>query len=325
MNILITGGAGFIGSHLTDELLLHGHRVVVLDNLDPQVHGEYAVRPEYLSNSAEMVVGDVRNPETVLKSLRDIDAVYHLAAKVGVGQSAYQPIEYTSTNNLGTATLLHALQSHPVKKLIVASSMSVYGEGFFTTTPEEKTPKPTSIYALSKYHQEQMCLLSNLPTIALRFFNVYGSRQSLSNPYTGVLAIFANRLMNNLPPIVYEDGLQTRDFVHVSDIVQGLVLALNHPNTDVFNIGTGVPTHVLEVAYQLADYLQGPPPEITGKHRVGDIRHCVADISKAHRVLGYEPKINFNQGLGSLVQWLKTQPSAPTIDATQELLKHGLI
>ena len=271
-NILITGGAGFIGSHLVDELLTDGYRVRALDNLSPQVHGSDGSRPSYLNPEVELTVGDIRDPEVVRQALKGIDVVYHFAAVVGVGQSMYEIGKYTSTNNLGTAVLLEALIEQPVERLIVASSMSIYGEGLYQTpdgslcagfqrtqdqlktgewevrnsagevlkpvpTPETKQPSLASVYALSKYDQERMCLMIGqsygIPTVALRFFNTYGTRQSLSNPYTGVLAIFASRLLNNNPPLIFEDGYQQRDFVSIHDVVQACRLALEVPAAQV--------------------------------------------------------------------------------------------
>ncbi len=246
--ILVTGGAGFIGLHLVDELLRAGHGVRVLDSLVEQVHGD-SQRPEYLARDAELIAGDVRNAEVVRGALEEIDSVVHLAARVGVGQSMYEPAEYAAANTAGTGVLLEALLDHPVRKLVVASSMSIYGEGAYepaaatertreqlergeweprgpngerlepVATPETKQPALASVYALTKYDQERMCLLYgaayDVPAVALRFFNVYGPHQALSNPYTGVLAIFAARLLNDHAPVVYEDGAQRRDFVHV--------------------------------------------------------------------------------------------------------------
>jgi dTDP-L-rhamnose 4-epimerase len=258
-HVLITGGAGFIGSHLADELLTHGYKVRALDSLAPQVHGGAARRPEYLDPDVELVVGDIRDRDAVRRALEGIDAVYHLAAAVGVGQSMYEIVHYTNLNNVGTAVLLEALIEKPVERLVVASSMSIYGEGLYRApdgstsrglersveqlrrhewevrnnrheiltpvpTPESKPPALASVYALSKYDQERMCLIVGrayrIPTVAMRFFNVYGTRQALSNPYTGVLAIFASRLLNDKPPLIYEDGMQQRDFVSVYDIAQ---------------------------------------------------------------------------------------------------------
>ena len=379
--ILITGGAGFIGSHLADELLARGYEVRILDCLAAQVHGAALAssggRPAYLSAGVELQVGDVCDPEAVARALDGVDAVYHLAAAVGVGQSMYQIASYTRTNNLGTAVLLQALIAHPVRRLVVASSMSIYGEGLYRNAAGEPvrgvarplealragdwevrdahgsplTPVPTpeshlstrglqSVYALSKFDQERLCLLSgrayNIPTVALRFFNTYGPRQALSNPYTGVLAIFAARLLNGKPPLINEDGEQQRDFVHVRDVARACRLALDAPlfsaegtpvEEPVFNIGSGVARSVSSVACTLAAVLGSPvQPEITGNYRVGDIRHCVADIGRARRLLGYEPAISFEEGVRDLANWLREQSPAGdfTAQARAELLSHGL-
>src|SRR5215218_417728 len=321
--VLITGGAGFIGSHLADELLEHGYQVRALDNLSDQVHGQDSGRPGYLNPDVELIEGDVRDPEAVRRALEGVDAVYHYAARVGVGQSMYEIERYTSVNNLGTAVLLEALIEKPVRRLVVASSMSIYGEGLYVDgegrpvlgqerglqrlkahdwevrddqgrpltpvpTPESKTPCLSSVYALSKYDQERMCLMVgraySIPTVALRFFNVYGTRQALGNPYTGVLAIFASRLLNDRAPMIFEDGLQRRDFVSVSDVVQACRLALDVPQAadQVFNVGSGRAYTIAEVAAMVQALLgRSIDPEICGKYRVGDIRHCFADITRA--------------------------------------------
>lgn len=345
--ILITGGAGFIGSHLADELLHHGYQVRVLDSLSSQVHGESGQRPDYLDPEVDLRVGHVEDAAAVSAALEGIDVVYHLAAKVGVGQSMYQISDYTQANNEGTAVLMEALVQNPVERLVVASSMSIYGEGLYRDpsglllpgqtrsfkqlkdrewelrsatgdvllpipTPETKEPSLSSIYALSKFDQERMCLMVgkayNIPTVALRFFNVYGPRQALSNPYTGVLAIFASRLLNDLPPAIYEDGAQQRDFVNVRDVAQACRLAFEVPGAanQVFNIGSGQHFTVCEVADRLARILDKEhiAAEVTGRYRVGDIRHCFADISRARSVLGYAPQVAFEDGLAELIQWL---------------------
>jgi dTDP-L-rhamnose 4-epimerase len=367
-HILITGGAGFIGSHLADALLARGHRVRAIDSLSPQVHGPDAVRPDYLDADVELIAGDVRDPDAVRRALRGIDVVYHLAAAVGVGQSMYEIAQYTSVNNLGTAVLLEALTARPVQRLVVASSMSLYGEGLYhcgdgtvctgeerdlaqlragkwevrnnrgevltpVPTPETKLPSLASVYALSKFDQERMCLMVGraygIPTTALRFFNVYGTRQALSNPYTGVLAIFASRLLNGNRPAVFEDGLQRRDFVSVYDIAAACCLALDHPNTagQVYNVGSGRSYTIREIAERLArvtgkEYLE---PEITGKYRVGDIRHCFADISQARSGLGYEPRVHLEDGLVELAAWLEGQVATDRVDeASAELAARGL-
>ena len=366
--ILITGGAGFIGSHLADELLRHGYRVRVLDVLCPQVHGEGAVRPDYLDPEAEFRIGDVENPAAVNAALQGVDGVYHFAAKVGVGQSMYQIGDYTRANNLGTAVLLEALAQNPVERIVVASSMSVYGEGLYrdrdgvlmagqprslkqlkardweprsptgdpllpVPTPETKAPSLASIYALSKFDQERMCLLIgkayDIPVVALRFFNVYGPRQALSNPYTGVLAIFASRFLNNLPPTIFEDGAQERDFVHVRDVARACRLAFEVPGAadQVFNIGSGQHFTIREVADRLARLLDKEHigSEITQNHRVGDIRHCFADITRARGVLGYVPQVSFDEGLAELAGWLDGRIAINRgEEARNELASRGL-
>ena len=366
-HILITGGAGFIGSHLADALLARGHRVRALDNLSPQVHGERARRPEYLAREVELMVGDVRDPVAVRRAVDGVDAVFHLAAAVGVGQSMYELAHYTAVNNLGTAVLLEALIARPVGRLVVASSMSIYGEGLYrrpdgTTctvaerglaqlragdwelrdldgapvapvpTPEGKAPSLASVYALSKYDQERMCLLTGraygIPTAGLRFFNVYGTRQALSNPYTGVLAIFASRLLNEKRPTIFEDGGQRRDFVSVYDVVQACCLALERPQADgeVFNVGSGRSFSVAEIAQRLGAVLERRiEPEITGTYRVGDIRHCFADITRAREALGYEPRVSLDDGLAELAGWLESQVATDRVDeARAELAARGL-
>jgi dTDP-L-rhamnose 4-epimerase len=365
---LITGGAGFIGSHLADELLVHGYRVRALDCLSEQVHGPGTPRPGYLSPEVELVEGDVRDAAAVRKALDGVDAVFHFAACVGVGQSMYEIARYTGVNNLGTAVLLEALIERPVERLIVASSMSLYGEGLYrdadgnlatgcergreqlkrrdwevrdaqgrpltpVPTPESKPPALSSVYALSKYDQERLCLLAgrayDIPTVALRFFNVYGTRQALSNPYTGVLAIFASRLLNGNPPLIFEDGRQMRDFVHVSDVARACRLALETPaaRDQMLNVGSGRQYTVREIARAMAEVLgrEEIEPEITGNYRVGDIRHCFADITLARRVLGYEPSMPLEQGLLELASWLAGQVAYDrAAEARAELAARGL-
>jgi dTDP-L-rhamnose 4-epimerase len=367
--ILITGGAGFIGSHLADALLARGCRVRVLDNLCEQVHGSPPRSPEYLDDRVEMVRGDVRDRADVQRALEQVDAVFHFASAVGVGQSMYQIERYVDINNRGTAVLLEALKARPVAKLVVASSMSVYGEGLYldaagrryeprprsaqqlragkweltdeqgrplepAPTPEEKTPMPESVYALSKYDQEMMCLLFgrayDLPVTALRFFNVYGERQALSNPYTGVLAIFAARYLHGRAPLIFEDGLQKRDFVHVRDLAAGCVLGLETgaARDQVFNLGGGVSYSVLEIAERLGQVLgkTNLAPQLSGTYRAGDIRNCFADISKAGRVLGYRPRIALEEGLRTLRTWLEGRVDEDRSDeADKELRRHGLL
>jgi dTDP-L-rhamnose 4-epimerase len=359
--MLITGGAGFIGSHLADELVRAGYRVRALDSLVEQVHGE-AQRPAYLSDEIELVAGDVRNAEVVRGALEGIDAVFHFAARVGVAQSMYEPAEYAGANTAGTGVLLEALLEHPVRKLVVASSMSVYGEGAYepvpaaersrqqlergeweprgangeeltpVATPESKQPSLASVYALTKHDQERMCLLFgaayDVPAVALRFFNAYGPRQSLSNPYTGVLAIFASRLLNDRRPVVYEDGHQRRDFVNVADVVRASRLALEHDGADgrAVNVGSGRSASVLEIADELARVLgKEIEPEVVGKFRAGDIRHCFADVSLARETLGFEAEISLEEGLRSLADWLEGEAATDRFeDAAAQLAERGL-
>jgi len=364
--ILITGGAGFIGSHLADELLKHGYRVRALDALSPQVHN-LSERPNYLDQDVELVHADLRAPGVLATALRGIDAVYHFAAAVGVGQSMYEIENYMNQNARGTAILLEALIKKNDCQLIIASSMSIYGEGLYRTkegslsipperslehlkagiwefhdadgaplqpvpTPESVTPSLGSIYALSKYAQERMCLLVgrayNISTIALRFFNVYGPRQALSNPYTGVLAIFASRLLNDHPPKIFEDGNQKRDFVSVYDVARACRLALEAPDCagQVFNVGSGEAITVRQIAERMARVLdRNIEPEITGRYRAGDIRHCFADIGSARARLGYRPEVTFEQGLEDLADWLDGQLADDRVEsASAELAARGL-
>jgi dTDP-L-rhamnose 4-epimerase len=359
--VLITGGAGFIGSHVADELLRAGHRVRALDCLVDQVHDD-AGTPPYLAEEIELVVADVRNAEVVRGALEGVDSVVHLAARVGVGQSMYQLAEYTAANTAGTAVLLEALLEHPVRKLLVASSMSIYGEGSYepapavertreqlergeweprgpngeeltaVPTPETKEPSLASVYALTKFDQERMALLCGaaygLPTVALRFFNVYGARQALSNPYTGVLAIFASRLLNDRRPLVYEDGGQRRDFVNVADVARACRLALERDGADsrAVNIGSGRSASVLEIARQLARVLgKEIQPELAGKFRAGDIRHCFADVTLARETLGFEAEVALEDGMAELARWLEGQVATDRFEeAAAELTERGL-
>jgi dTDP-L-rhamnose 4-epimerase len=366
--ILITGGAGFIGSHLADKLLQKGHRVRVLDNLCPQVHGRSRRPPAYLNPGVEFMEGDLRQRDLVKAALHGVDVVFHLAAAVGVGQSMYEVEHFISANDLGTAVLMECLAKQPVSKLVVASSMSIYGEGLYVDekgkvatavkrsagqlqqgawnpvdengkrltpipTPEFKNPDLSSIYALSKYDQERMCLLLGqaygIPTVALRFFNVYGRHQSLSNPYTGVIAIFASRLLNRQPPRIFEDGEQRRDFVHVSDVAQACYLAMESSlaKDESINVGSGNSYSILEIAKKLAFVLKKEDiePEVTGLYRVGDIRHCFSDSRKAELLLGYRARVDLQDGLEDYSHWLKDQIAEDHfLEAQQELQNRGL-
>ena len=367
--ILITGGAGFVGSHLADGLLRAGHKVRVIDDLTPQVHKEGP--PDYLSPGVELVVGDVRDPNRMRGVLRDVDVIYHFAATVGVGQSMYEISRYMSVNTQGTAELLQAMLDAKVspEKLIVASSMSIYGEGRYQCskcwreatppvrpvsqlkagrwelhcsfcdgvlkplpTNEAKPSEINSVYALSKRDQEELCLIYGrtygVPVTALRFFNIYGTRQALSNPYTGVAAIFAARLINDQAPLVFEDGEQMRDFVSVHDIVRANMLAMERPESDghVINIGCGKPISIRHVAEILARSLgKEIVPVITQKYRAGDIRHCYADLTRARMLLGYEPQVTHEEGFRELAAWLQGQEAEDKAETMlRELNTYGL-
>ncbi len=366
--VLITGGAGFVGSHLADALLAQGHDVRIFDSLSPQVHPQG--RPDYLDSSVELVVGDMRDLDAVSRALRGVDTVVHLAAAVGVGQSMYEISNYMGANTQGTANLLQAILDTrtDIRKLVVASSMSIYGEGKYLcqqcgevsppprpleqlkakkwetlcpdcgreltplATDESKPLQCTSIYALSKKDQEEMTLLFGqtygIPVVALRYFNIYGTRQALSNPYTGVAAIFASRLLNRRAPMIFEDGRQMRDFVSVHDVVQANLLALQRNEADglALNIGCGSPISVAQVAGELSDCLgESIPAEITGKYRVGDIRHCFADITAARKILGYWPRYRFSDGISELVAWLRSQTAVDkAAEMVRELSAFGL-
>lgn len=370
MKILCTGGAGFIGSFLVDELVKMGHDVRIYDNIEPQVHPGGKV-PDYLNREAEFIRGDVLDYESLAKAIEGVDIICHDAAMVGVGQSMYQIKRYMAANTLGTANLLDILvnRKNKVSKLIVASSMSTYGEGAYDCpecgmvspplrtdeqmasgdfevhcpqcgeivraipTPESKLQEINSYYALAKKDQEDMVMLFGqtygLPVVALRRFNVFGPRQSLSNPYTGVAAIFMSRLLNDNPPIVFEDGLQSRDFISVHDIVRAniMVMESEKANHQIYNVGAGRQISVLEIAQTLNNLLgKDIEPEIVGKFRKGDVRHCFADISKIRDDLGFEPQVDLHKGLQELIKWSSTAEAEDMGDqATRELREKGLV
>ena len=368
MVVLVTGGAGFIGSHLVDALLERGDAVRVLDALVPQVHGPGAAWPAWVPSGVDRLLGDVRDPSIWPAALDGVDAVFHLAAEVGVGQSMYEMTRYIGANTLGTAQLLEALVGgRRVERLMVASSMSLYGEGAHRTaagaivypswrsandlaagrwdrfaghdgsltpvpTPENAPLHPTSVYAISKRDQEELCLsvgrAYGIPTLALRLFNVYGPRQSLSNPYTGLVSNFVSRLLNGRPPVIFEDGLQARDFTHVSDVVSGMIRAMTCPvsEPEAINLGTGLCTTVLDVARTLIRALGAPlEPWVTGRVRSGDVRCCYADIGRARDRLGYEPSVSLEAGLAGLVPWARESAAEDrTADALAELEQRRL-
>ena len=368
MKILVTGGCGFIGSHLVDSLIQDGHDVRVYDILEPQVHGNR--KPAYLNKNAQYIYEDIRNKEKLKSALKGVEVIFHKASQVGVGQSMYEIAKYVSHNSYGTAVLLDLVVStkNKVKKIIAASSMSIYGEGAYKCascgvvypqlrqekqlkrkdwrmrcpccgkavidmpTPETKPLFPTSIYATSKRCQEEMCLEAGvaykIPTVALRYFNVYGPRQSLNNPYTGVCAIFLSRIKNNHQPLIFEDGLQSRDFIYVSDIVEANILAMKKKEADynTFNVGMGMGHSILEIAQKaIRLYNKNIYPKVLNKYRSGDIRHCYADIGKITSKLGFKPKIGFEKGMKMLFEWSQNQQAIDlTLKAQGELEKRGL-
>lgn len=368
-NILVTGGAGFIGSFLVDKLVEDGHNVTIYDNLEPQIHHNKI--PDYLNKDARFIQADILNYETLKKSVKDKEIIFHFASMVGVAQSQYEIKKYIDVNVSGTANLLNILvnEKTKVQKLIIAGSMTQYGEGVYLCEDcdkvrpplrseeqlkkniwdvlcpnckkivrpifisEDEKLNPNSIYALSKQMQEQMCLLIGktfkIPTVSLRFFNVYGPRQSLSNPYTGVTAIFISRIKNNKPPIVFEDGEQSRDFIYVEDVVLASILAMEkeEANYQIFNVGSGKPIKIKDVAVEIAKlYKKNIQPKILKKFRKNDIRHCNADITKIKKMLGFEPKISFKEGLQRLTQWSKTEKATDRYNlAYQELISKGLM
>ncbi len=369
MKVLVTGGAGFIGSYIVDEMVRLGHRVRIFDALDPQVHPQ-GNKPAYLNPEAEFIQGDVRDIGALQNALQGQEIVFHKAAAVGVGQSQYRVKHYVDVNTGGTANLLDLLVNtkHSVRKLIIASSQTCYGEGNCECPAhglikpgyrsEEQLrsgrwehecphcgavmkPVPTVestpltcrvIYALTKRDQEEMALgigsTYGIPTVALRYFNVYGPRQSQSNPYTGVIAIFMARLANGREPVIYEDGLQTRDFISVHDIVQANRLAMEQDaaNDQVFNVGTGTAVAIKTIAETLADiYGVAAAPGITRQFRKNDTRHCTADITKIRETLGFQPRVSLREGLAEVVAWSRTiQPEDRFEQAALELAKHGL-
>ncbi len=366
-HVLVTGGAGFIGRAVCGELLRRGHRVRVLDSLVEQVHGQSA--PADFPAEAELVLADVRDGDAVSRALSGVDSVIHLAAEVGVGQSMYEVERYTSANDVGTAVLFERLIDKPVRRAVTASSMSIYGEGLYrdadgalvedaergslrdaqgnwepldpagrplapVPTPEWKRPALTSIYALNKFVQERTTHIMGAPygieSVCLRLFNVYGPGQALSNPYTGVLAIFASRLLNGQRPMIFEDGEQRRDFVHVNDVARAFVEALFHPAAGgrTFNVGSGQSRSVREVGEALAGAMgkNDIDPEITGKGRVGDIRHCFCDTTLMRETLGFEAREVFEERIAQLAEWVTGQDAVDHVSkARSELDARGLV
>jgi len=371
-DVLVTGGAGYIGSHLVDALVAREYRVTVLDNLEPQVHRS-GTWPSYANPKAKYVKGDVRDRSVFEPLVLASQAVVHFGAAVSIGQSMYQIDRYVDVNTRGTALLLDILVNtkHKVEKVLVASSIGVYGEGAYTCTthgavaptiraeqqlaardweqhcphcgkhvtsiptPEDKALYRDNIYSMTKYHQEEMVLLIGktygIPSVAPRFFNVYGPRQSLSNPYAGVAAIWLSRLLNGKQPVVFEDGGQLRDFVSIHDVVDCLILMLEKPGADYLpvNVGSGQTVTILEIANILRRLLGSSiEPQITQSGRKFDIRHNTADIARARETLGFAPKVTLDQGFSELIEWAKTTPDV-AVDffdkALQELQDKGLL
>jgi len=371
-NILVTGGAGFIGSFIVDELISRGHKVRIFDSLVDQVH--HGKIPEYLNKNAEFIKGDVRDKEALTNALKDIDYVFHKAAEVGVGQSMYEISRYVDANIAGTSNLLDIIVNNEeikkrLKKLIVASSMSPYGEGSYVCnkceivnplfeskdnnengtwdpacpkcgevlkpipTNEEKVQHASSIYAITKKTQEEMVMTIgkayDIPVVALRYFNAFGPRQSLSNPYTGVAAIFMSRIKNNQQPLIFEDGNQLRDFVSVHDLVQANMLAMEKDgaNYESFNVGSGNPITVKEISKTISRLCgKSIEPSITNQYRKGDIRHCFADIKKIQEKLGYEPKVSFEEGMKELIEWSADSEAKDMVEEMAgELKEKGII
>jgi dTDP-L-rhamnose 4-epimerase len=367
MKTLVTGGAGFIGTHLVQRLLDAGDEIVILDSLEEQVHaGETPLVPDGVT----LHVGDVGDAEIVDRALEGVDRVVHLAAAVGVGQSMYEIARYTQKNTMATAVFLERLVARDPRpsRLVVASSMSIYGEGEYVCpehgrraphprpetqliarewevrcpdcgqtlepvpTSESKPLIPTSIYAINKRDHEEMSIVTGsaygIPTVALRFFNVYGPGQALSNPYTGVAAIFASRLLNGNPPAIFEDGEQSRDFIHVSDIVEGVLCALTSEQAagHAVNLGTGRRCTINDVARILGEGLKvTDEPKRLQQYRAGDIRHCFADVTAAQELLGFRAATSLEDGMNDLLQWLLSQEADDRVDqATTELTRRGL-
>jgi dTDP-L-rhamnose 4-epimerase len=366
--VLVTGGAGFIGSHVVELLLERGHEVVVYDGLVEQVH--QGAGPVYVPAEVEFVHADMADRDALKRVVSGADAIIHLAAEVGVGQSMYEISRYVDANTGGTAALLDIMVNGGVDigRIVVASSMSVYGEGAYECpehgvvypglrdparlsagswdpacpicerdlrsipTAENKPLLPTSVYAISKMDQELLCLsvgaAYDIDAVALRFFNTYGPRQALSNPYTGVAAIFSSRLLNGRRPLAFEDGQQLRDFIHVRDVARAVVAALDSPKAagHAINVGVGNPLTVTDVAMHLAQALGVDlEPEVSGTSRAGDIRHCYADITKASDLLGFRPEIAFREGVDELISWVSEQSADDQVDrARHELASRGL-
>lgn len=368
MNILLTGGAGFIGSHTADALLAAGHHVRILDLLDPDVHPDGCPAIP-LAKETEFFEGNCCNPDDVARAVENCDAVYHFASKTGVGQSMYEIGRYMEHNVTALGVVLDAVASRQkkIQKFVLSSSRAVYGEGAYicancgplqpkqrtmaqlrikqwelrcptcsgvlshSATAENCSYAPVSIYGLSKEFQEELalqaCQVYRVPLVILRYFNVYGPRQSLSNPYTGIASIFSTRLLSGKRISLYEDGDAIRDFVHVRDVVAANLLALKFSGSGIFNIGTGICSTIRDIAENIAIALDQPDCiDLTGEFRIGDIRHCYADLRRSHSLLGYLPSVPLEQGIADLVAWVATQTVHDSYEkARTEMLSRGLM
>jgi len=368
MNVLVTGGAGFIGSFITDMAIDKGYKVRILDNLDPQVHPG-GKPPQYLSKKAEFIKGDVRNREDIRKAIAGMDIIYHMAASVGVGQSNYEISNFVHANSLGTANLFNEMIGRKIRKVIIPGSNTSYGEGMYhckacnesfhaelrsyeqlkskewevkcpeCSRPADPIPikedadlRCNSIYSITKKNQEEIALflgkIYDIPVTVFRFFNVYGPRQSLNNPYSGVSAIFTGRIKANRPPVIYEDGLQTRDFISVKDIARAALLVAEDSRTDFqcYNVGSANPITLKSLASILAKGLDSDlSPVVSGEFRKGDVRHCFGDISKI-KSLGWEPKVKFERGIKETIEWAEQEKVVDKFDqADKELREKGLL
>jgi dTDP-L-rhamnose 4-epimerase len=367
MRILITGGAGFIGTHLARRLKQDGYSVVLFDNLSPQVHGDAPKRDD---SGFETIWADVRDTDTLARALAGVSVVYHLAAETGVGQSQYEVGRYVSVNTYGTAVLLEAAAAARVRHVVIASSRAVYGEGRYRCAaceivfgglgrrvPELEAgvwdqrcprcaheaeplpmgeyipPAPTSVYGVTKWQQEQLARAVSealgLPITILRFFNVYGPGQSLHNPYVGVLGVFFRRALNDETVEVFEDGQMRRDFVYVADVVEAIRLCTGNERSfgQTLNVGTGASVTLLEIAYAMFEVLgREPRVVVSGRYRIGDVRHASSDPERLEKVLGFRPMILFAHGLPEYVAWaLENQAEASDGTAEQQLVAHGLL
>lgn len=371
MKVLITGGAGFIGSNIAIKLIKKGYDVTVLDSLSEQIHGNNPelTSPLYQSikGKVNFIKGDVNSRKDWEKALQDIDYVIHLAAETGTGQSMYDIKKYVDTNIGGTALLLDILTNtkHKVKRVVVAESRAIYGEGKYhcskcgdvyplerkdhdmargdfdckcpkcggevelVATTEDSVIHPSSVYGICKQVQGQLvhlvCKSIGVESVSFRYQNVYGPGQSLSNPYTGILSIFSTRIKNGNGLNIFEDGKETRDFVYIDDVVDATILGMEIPEADghVFNIGTGVATDVLAVANTLCEkYGIRVPITVSGNYRLGDIRHNYADITSARKILGFNPKWNFSDGIEQFTNWVnKQEVQEDNYEASIEVMK----